>query len=118
MHAEVLPLQDECIASFSQWVAALPAACKPRLQGKLDVAFTHHGLITRFGCVPYRNAVLHRTSSAEENDFLRNGPRFGQQAVQAVPFISHAGNAPSGSQRSVLLSCLAPCGLLDLTTIT
>jgi len=27
---------------------------------------------------PYRNPVLGRSSSAEENDFLRNGPRFGQ----------------------------------------
>lgn len=78
MHAEDLALQEKCVACFSQLVADAPAALKPKLQGNLDFAIEHQGIIARFGRFPYRNAVLGRASSAEENDFLRDGPRFGQ----------------------------------------
>ena len=78
MHAEDLALQDQCVACFTQLVADAPAALKPRLQGNLDFAIQHQGIIARFGRFPYRNAVLGRASSAGEDDFLRSGPRFGQ----------------------------------------
>jgi uncharacterized protein (DUF924 family) len=78
MHAEDLALQDQCVASFSQLVTEAPAALQPKLQGNLDFAIEHRAIIARFGRFPYRNAVLGRASSAEESDFLRDGPRFGQ----------------------------------------
>ena len=78
MHAEDIALQDQCVACFSQLVTDAPAALKPKLQGNLDFAIQHQGIIARFGRFPYRNAVLGRSSSDGENDFLRNGPRFGQ----------------------------------------
>ncbi|NDP61791.1 DUF924 family protein [Polaromonas sp.] len=78
MHAEDLGLQEKCVACFSQLVADAPAALKPKLQGNLDSAIEHHGIIARFGRFPYRNEVLGRASSAEENDSLHNGQRFGQ----------------------------------------
>ena len=78
MHAEDLALQEQCVACFSQLVADAPGALKPKLQGNLDFAIQHHGIIARFGRFPYRNAVLGRASSAEEVNFLRDGPRFGQ----------------------------------------
>ena len=78
MHAEDLALQEQCVARFSQLVADAPDALKPRLQGNLDFAIQHHGIIARFDRFPYRNAVLGRASSAEEDNFLRDGPRFGQ----------------------------------------
>ena len=78
MHAEDLALQEQCVACFAQLVADAPDALKPKLQGNLDFALQHQAIIARFGRFPYRNAVLGRASSAEEDDFLRNGPRFGQ----------------------------------------
>ena len=78
MHAEDLALQEKCVACFSQLVADAPNELKPKLQGNLDFAIEHRGIIARFGRFPYRNAVMGRTSSAEEKDFLRDGPRFGQ----------------------------------------
>ena len=78
MHAEDLALQDQCVACFTQLLADAPDALQPKLQGNLDFAIEHRGIIARFGRFPYRNAVLGRASTAEEDDFLRNGPRFGQ----------------------------------------
>jgi uncharacterized protein (DUF924 family) len=78
MHAEDLVLQEKCVACFSQLVADAPTPLKPKLQGSLDSAIKHQGIIARFGRFPYRNAVMGRKSSAEEKEFLRNCPRFGQ----------------------------------------
>ena len=78
VHAEDLALQGQCVACFLQLVANAPDALKPKLQGNLDFARQHQGIIARFGRFPHRNAVLGRTCSAEENEFMRNGPHFGQ----------------------------------------
>lgn len=78
MHAEDLALQAQCVACFTQLVADAPEALKPALRGNLDFARQHHGIIARFGRFPYRNAVLGRPNTPAEEDFLRDGPRFGQ----------------------------------------
>ena len=78
MHAEEAALQARSVASFSQLVADTPADLALKLQGNLDAALQHQDIIARFGRFPYRNAVLGRTNTPEENYFLRDGPRFGQ----------------------------------------
>ena len=78
MHAEEPALQEESVARFSKLVADAPATLKPRLQGNLDFARQHQRIIAQFGRFPYRNAALGRTSTPEEEDFLRTAPRFGQ----------------------------------------
>jgi uncharacterized protein (DUF924 family) len=78
MHAEDRALQDECVACFVRLLADAPAALKTRLQSHLDFARQHQDIIARFGRFPYRNAVLGRANTPEEEDFLRKGPRFGQ----------------------------------------
>lgn len=78
MHAEDPALQDQCVCCFSQLLADAPDALNPKLQRNLDSAIQHQEIIARFGRFPYRNAVLGRSNSAQESDFLRNGPRFGQ----------------------------------------
>lgn len=78
MHAEDPALQEESVARFSQLLAEVPANLKPRIQGNLDFAHEHQRIIARFGRFPYRNAVLNRASTAEEEAFLRNAPRYGQ----------------------------------------
>ena len=78
MHAENRALQAEGVARFTQLVVEAPPSLKERLQGNLDFARQHEDLIARFGRFPYRNAALGRASTAEEEAFLANGPRFGQ----------------------------------------
>ena len=78
MHAEDVALQETCVACFSRLVADAPDALKLKLQGNLDFARQHQDIIQRFGRFPYRNAVLGRTGSPEETQFLLTGPRFGQ----------------------------------------
>lgn len=78
MHAEDAALQEESVACFSRLLAEVPANLQPRIQGNLDSAREHQGIITRFGRFPYRNAVLHRASTPEEEEFLRKAPRYGQ----------------------------------------
>ncbi|MFS2035477.1 DUF924 family protein [Polaromonas sp. CT11-55] len=78
MHAESPALQDECVARFTRLVADAPEALKQRLQGNLDYAHQHRDIIKLFGRFPYRNAVLGRADTPEEQDFLQRGPRFGQ----------------------------------------
>ena len=78
MHAENPALQAQCVARFAQLVDDAPQHLKERLQGNLDFARQHAEIIARFGRFPYRNAVLGRISTSEEEVFLTNGPRFGQ----------------------------------------
>ena len=78
MHAENLALQTECVARFAQLVDEAPQDLKERLQDNLDFARKHEEIIARFGRYPYRNAAMGRVSTAEEELFLANGPRFGQ----------------------------------------
>jgi uncharacterized protein (DUF924 family) len=78
MHAEDAALQEESVARFSQLLAEAPENLKPRIQGNLDFAREHQGIIARFGRFPYRNATLQRISTPEEAEFLVKGPRYGQ----------------------------------------
>ena len=78
MHAEDAALQATGVACFSQLLAEAPDSLKPKLQGSLDAARQHSDIIAKSGRFPYRNAVLGRSSTAGEAEFLRAGPRFGQ----------------------------------------
>ncbi|MFN3296080.1 DUF924 family protein [Caldimonas sp.] len=64
-HAEDIAEQDESVRLFT----AL-AAEDARLADALDYAHRHRDLILRFGRFPHRNAVLGRTSTAEEEAYL------------------------------------------------
>jgi uncharacterized protein (DUF924 family) len=78
MHAEDLALQTECLARFTRLHASASPDLQAKLQGNLDAAQEHLDIIKRFGRFPHRNATLGRASTAEEREFLENGPRFGQ----------------------------------------
>ncbi len=78
MHAEHLALQDQCVASFTQLQAQAPQALQTELAANLKAAHEHRDIVARFGRFPHRNAVLGRSDTPEETEFLKNGPRFGQ----------------------------------------
>ena len=65
------------VSAAMNGILAFSASLKPSIQSHLESAQQHRDIIAWFGRFPYRNAVLGRTSTALEQDFLTNGPRFG-----------------------------------------
>lgn len=64
MHAEALPVQDECVDLFK---ARLPATTN------VPFAIEHRDIVKRFGRFPHRNKVFERKSTPEEIAFLKAG---------------------------------------------
>lgn len=76
-HCENLAVQDEAVARYSDLVAQQPERDRALFSDYLDFAERHQQVIARFGRFPHRNAVLGRTSTAEELAFLSQpGSRF------------------------------------------
>ncbi|MGE5090159.1 MAG: DUF924 family protein [Candidatus Levyibacteriota bacterium] len=70
-HSESLPVQERSVALF----AAL--AADTGLDSQLPWAERHRDIVRRFGRFPHRNAILGRSSTAEEIAFLEEpGSRF------------------------------------------
>ena len=63
MHSESALIHDQAVALFSQ----------PGLEDNLRFEHAHKAIIDRFGRYPHRNAILGRSSTAEELAFL-SGP--------------------------------------------
>jgi uncharacterized protein (DUF924 family) len=78
MHSEKAALQNECVRQFRQLRDDAPEALRERIDGNLKFAEEHRNIIARFGRFPHRNQTLGRTSTPEEAEFLKTGPRFGQ----------------------------------------
>jgi uncharacterized protein (DUF924 family) len=70
MHAESLALQERTVVELEALHAAAPAWQKPGLQMGVEQAHKYRDIIARFGRFPHRNAVLGRTSTQEEAQFL------------------------------------------------
>ena len=60
MHSESALVHTQAVALFSQ----------TGMEGNLDYELRHQAIITRFGRYPHRNALLGRSSTAEEIAFL------------------------------------------------
>ena len=61
MHSESALVHTQAVALFSQ----------PGMEDNLNFELRHKAIIDRFGRFPHRNAILGRTSSAQELAFLR-----------------------------------------------
>ncbi|ALC17789.1 hypothetical protein DSOUD_3063 [Desulfuromonas soudanensis] len=70
-HSEDAALQRRSVALFTRLLEEAPPDLKKMCEGFLDYAVRHAEIIERFGRFPHRNAVLGRTSSVEEAEFLR-----------------------------------------------
>jgi uncharacterized protein (DUF924 family) len=68
--AESLELQEESLAAHRRLVSDAPALEREFFQGCLHEAEVARDLIRRFGRFPQRNAILQRSSSAEEQEYL------------------------------------------------
>lgn len=67
MHSEVLAEQDRCVALFEALTGL------PDQENSLKFARRHQEIVARFGRFPHRNALLGRTTTPEEAQFLQ-GP--------------------------------------------
>lgn len=77
-HSESLLDQHTCVGLFSDLRDQTPDGYRHLTGGYLPYAAQHRDIIRRFGRFPHRNAVLGRTSTPEELEFLARGNDFGQ----------------------------------------
>ena len=70
MHAENLALQERTVVEMDALYASAEDWRKPMLQMGVEQARKYRDLIARFGRFPHRNALLGRTSTKEEAQFL------------------------------------------------
>ena len=78
-HAENLEAQDEAVAACRRLVAEATPEFQEIFAGALRYAQEHRAIIERFGRFPHRNAVLGRSDTPEEAQWLsEGGARFGQ----------------------------------------
>ncbi|MCK5425370.1 MAG: DUF924 domain-containing protein [Emcibacter sp.] len=63
-HSEGIKDQELCVSLFEQ---------RTELADHIDYAVRHHAIIQKFGRFPHRNAVLGRTSTPEEDEYLITG---------------------------------------------
>jgi len=68
MHSESLQRQEQSIAQFTALDARAPDS---GFAANVDFALRHKRIIERFGRYPHRNAILGRTLTAEELEFLK-----------------------------------------------
>lgn len=72
-HAEDLALQDRSVELFECLRRRAPPGYEQAFDNFLDYAHRHREVIRRFGRFPHRNAVLDRTSTADEVHYLEHG---------------------------------------------
>ena len=69
-HAESLDVQDESVAAFRRLIDEAPSELHTTFEEALTAAVHHRDIIARFGRFPLRNAVLNRSSTPEESQWL------------------------------------------------
>ncbi|MBD8496030.1 DUF924 domain-containing protein [Pseudomonas syringae] len=70
-HSENLDDQDQAVARFAALMESLAEHQRAYFKRSLDYAERHRRIIARFGRFPHRNALLGRTSTPEEVEFLK-----------------------------------------------
>ena len=72
-HSERLADLDRCITLADALISEAPVQVRALYEFSASQARGHRAVVARFGRQPHRNAVLGRTSSAEELDYLATG---------------------------------------------
>ncbi len=70
-HSEDLAEQELSVREFETLAKVAPESERKRMDGYLDYARRHLEIIARFGRFPHRNAILGRSSTPEEIEFLK-----------------------------------------------
>jgi len=78
-HSEVREVQDESVAAYRRLLMEAPQELRGAFEESLKAAEQHRSMVERFGRFPHRNRALARVSTAEEEEWLREGgDRMGQ----------------------------------------
>ncbi len=77
-HAESLKVQDKSVELFSKLAEAVSATFRETFETMAQFAELHRDIIVQFGRFPHRNKLLGRENTPEEDEFLADGPDFGQ----------------------------------------
>ncbi len=78
-HAEDIRDQDRGLALLVELGREAPTEWRAYVERSIEGWTRHRDIVARFGRFPHRNAVLARTSTDAEHDFLKtNGEAFGQ----------------------------------------
>lgn len=78
-HAEDRDVQRLSVHLFERLAAEAPEEWRAELRANAGYAREHRMIVERFGRFPHRNAVLGRTSTPAEEEYLAaDAPRFGQ----------------------------------------
>ena len=72
-HAEELAAQEDSVRLFTELCNTAPPEQQGMAQGWIQYATEHRDVIARFGRFPYRNKVLGRASTPEEERWLAEG---------------------------------------------
>jgi uncharacterized protein (DUF924 family) len=76
-HAESLAMQEQSVSLYDQLAHEAAADERALFDGFLDYARKHRDVVARFGRFPHRNAILGRSSTPDELEFLKQpGSRF------------------------------------------
>jgi uncharacterized protein (DUF924 family) len=79
MHSEKLQDQEKGIEILDRTLQEIRDAQHVKIiENTKKFAIEHKEIIERFGRFPHRNAALGRPSTAQELEYLRTAPRFGQ----------------------------------------
>ena len=71
MHAEDLAIQTKSVECFERLFKVAEQGAKDMIAKALDFSLKHKAIIERFGRFPHRNAILGRTSTESEIEFLK-----------------------------------------------
>lgn len=78
-HSEALEDQDLSVQKYQAMLRTASVENRQKLKGFVDYADLHRDIIVRFGRFPHRNAVLGRSSTPEELEYLKQASTgFGQ----------------------------------------
>lgn len=72
-HSEKLDLQERSVAMAESLIAWAPPELRALYEMSAGQARAHRDVIARFGRHPHRNAVLGRTSTPEEQEYIAKG---------------------------------------------
>lgn len=76
-HAESVEMQTRSVSLYESLARDVAVDERDLFDGFLNYARQHQEIVTRFDRFPHRNAILGRTSTAEELEFLKQpGSRF------------------------------------------
>ena len=70
-HSESIEDQQRAVALTTDLAAAVSADKRKLFEGFVGFAKRHHDIVQRFGRFPHRNAILGRSSTPEETEFLK-----------------------------------------------